>query len=181
MSRLVHPKPCMMPPNKAQSFRRHCNASSQYLLHALVHGAQDCTLLNFVSVSPEAQSGVLLCAQALIFAAYLYAWDVNRPGPIEPQLFASAPTSVPIGGAAVTFNVLGCLTLSANTQYVAFLSSSGYWLAGGGGLVDTLNLSVQSVTPPAVFTFAGNYTANFTTTAPWIRYNYLLAFNVTYA
>jgi hypothetical protein len=188
VSRLFHPKPCMMPLVKAQIPTRHDHASYRCLLHTLLHCAQDCTLQTFVYVFPEVQSSVLLCAQDFIFAAYLYAWDAIRPGPIEPQLFAAAPTSVPTDGAADTFNVPGCLTLSASTQYVAFLSSAGYWLAGGTELIDNVLPSTTSPLPNEniALTHAGNYTANFTTTALWYYPPQLenipnLAFNVTYA
>ncbi|EIE24397.1 hypothetical protein COCSUDRAFT_40806 [Coccomyxa subellipsoidea C-169] len=105
----------------------------------------------------------------LKFAAYLYAWDATKPGPTGPQLYASDPRSLstPLG-EVVTFNVPGCLTLTGSTEYVAFLSSAGFW-PGGSQKVTLIDSSSTTLAGSRRIssTTASNSTATFQTTDMW--------------
>ncbi len=124
---------------------------------------------NMLSICFCASKCVLPGAQGLKFAAYLYAWDATKPGLKGPQLYASDPRSLSTPrGEVVTFNVPGCLTLTGNTEYVAFLSTAGFWPGGSPKVtyIDTSSTTLAGSSRIYSLT-ASNSTATFQTTDAW--------------
>ncbi|BDA46482.1 probable collagen alpha-5(VI) chain at N-terminal half [Coccomyxa sp. Obi] len=107
------------------------------------------------------------------FAAYLFEWDPAATHPVGTPLYASAPYVVPSSTPDGETYVLGfsltdtCTQVTNGTQYVVFLSTSGFWPPGsytgaGAALILAENAYNEGKYVTIVFG-AANDTTSFTT------------------
>lgn len=107
------------------------------------------------------------------FAAYLYLWDSTNVVPVGSPLYASepitSPTVLPVGEGVITLMVPLCVNLYANTNYIIFLSTAGYWLDSNEGLFNIAGSTDVYAGGNLAFAMGvTNSTDSFTSGATWL-------------